>query len=327
MKHSWKAAMPCLAILLTLALAVEYMGCTKSEPPLAPYNPGVVTLTPMAVEGGTYAPRISWNGSYVTALGINRGPKAIVDTSLNWLIYAAGDGLQYPEKYGTLPAGAQDLTVSSGGKPTTSLVEDQEYTFWIARSDAWAAIDANRGKVLVADSTATATSRVSGDSLFLSSRSFASKINPIDVYINIRNVKSVGRLTGDLGYIHVIQTDTSNAPIITFKIAQQDTVPPDTLLADIGICTGLAYNASSIVWEALAVDSSSGKPVYWTKDVIASPVIAGQKIPGTVEFTALPPGGLPRHSDYYIWIANKNWNQTNRSRSTWNYASATFRGE
>jgi hypothetical protein len=161
---------------------------------------------------------------------------------------------------------------------------------------------------------------MSGDTLYLNAQSYTVKQNPIDLYINIRNIRSVGRL----GTIDVIQTNTSNAPIITFTINQAGTPPPDSLLANIGISAGGQYDVSSVVWEVLAVDSSSGQAVFWTRDVISSPVTAGQSIPGTAVFTAFPPEGLKRNQGYYVWIANKNWDQKNRSRTAFNYASATF---
>lgn len=314
-----EALLPGLATLLLLALATGTMGCKNNDQPLAPYNPGTITLTPLSVQA-SYDPRITWNGSYVSAVGVNRGSRAIIDTSLVWLIHQAGNALHYPQTFGTIPSGAEDLTVSSGGQATSALSEDVVYSFWIAREDVWGTIAANHGKVLAADSTLSTGSRVSGDTLYLSAASFAAKVNPIDIYINIRNVRPVGRL----GVINVIQTNTSNAPIITFTITQTGTLPPDTLLANMGIASGAQYDVSSVAWEVLAVDSSSGTPVYWSKDVIGSPVTAGQKIPGTVEFTAFPSTGLQRNVSYYVWIANKNWDQRNRTRSAYNYASATF---
>ncbi len=179
---------------------------------------------------------------------------------------------------------------------------------------------ANPGKLLMSDSTMSALSRVSGDTLFLSTRSFTVEKRPIDLYIGIKNLRSVGKL----GVIEVIQTNTSNAPIIRWHIIQTNPVPPDTMLANIGIAGGDHYEVSTVAWEILAVDTSSGQRVYWTTDVIVPPLVAGQTVPGTDVFTALAPAGLQRNAGYYIWIANKNWDQRSRTRTTVNYAYATF---
>ncbi|MEW6511944.1 MAG: hypothetical protein AB1428_13415 [Bacteroidota bacterium] len=295
-------------------------GCTKDELPLAPYAPGVITLSQLSIEDSVYTPRVSWSGGYVCAVGVNRGTLAILDTSLQWLIHQSGNGLHYQQRFGETPAGAENLTATYGGQPATSLVEDQVYTFWVARDDVWGILAANPGKVLRLDTAATVAARVVADTVFLAAASYSIKVNPINLWIGIRNVFPVGRL----GVIDVKQTNTNNAPIISFRVTQTGVTPPDTLLADLGICSGGAYEAGSVVWEVLAVDSTVSPAQFWTRDVIASPVTAGQYIPGTYIFTPFPTTGLTRNKTYYVWIANKNWDQRNRLRSTYNYASATF---
>lgn len=308
-------------LLLLLLYVGTFMSCTKEEEtPLAPYVPGTVTLTKINVEDSVYVPRISWGGGYVSALGVNRGTGARLDTSLVWLIHQAGNALHYQQVFGKLPAGAEDLTTTFGGHPLTATQEDQVYMFWVAREDVWGTIAANPGKLLMSDSTMSASSRISGDTLFLSTRSFKVEKRPIDLYIGIKNLRSVGKL----GVIEVIQTNTSNAPIIRWSIIQTNPVPPDTMLANIGIAGGDHYEVSTVAWEILAVDTSSGQRVYWTTDVIVPPLVAGQNVPGTDVFTALAPTGLQRNAGYYVWIANKNWDQRSRARTTVNYAYATF---
>jgi len=308
-------------LLLLLLYVGTFMSCKKEEEaPLAPYVPGTVTLTKINVEDSVYVPRISWGGGYVSALGVNRGTAARLDTSLVWLIHQAGNALHYQQVFGKLPAGAEDLTTTFGGHPLTAMQEDQVYMFWVAREDVWGTIAANPGKLLMSDSTMSALSRVSGDTLFLSTRSFSLEKRPIDLYIGIKNLRSVGKL----GVIEVIQTNTSNTPIIRWSIIQTNPVPPDTMLANIGIAGGDHYEVSTVAWEILAVDTSSGQRVYWTTDVIVPPLVAGQTVPGTDVFTALAPTGLQRNAGYYIWIANKNWDQRSRGRTASNYAYATF---
>jgi hypothetical protein len=308
------------SIMILLAIDMMLPGCLKNAPPQAPYEAGTVNLTSLRAEPGVYAPRVSWIGGYVSAVGVNLGSAARLDSSLVWLVYEAGDGIHYQPRFGQIPSGAQDLTTSFGGHPATTLTEDRIYTFWVAKDDIWNVMNASPGKVLFADTSATSVSRTSNDTLYLTSQSFLSAIEPIDVYIGIRNVRAVGRL----GVIDVIQTDTSNSPLITFTIAQAGTAPPDSLLTNMGICEGQQYDVGAVIWEVLAVDVSSGQPTYWTTDVIASPVIAGHSIPSTEVFTAYPAEGLQRNKAYYIWIANKDWDQRSRLRSTYNYASATF---
>jgi hypothetical protein len=322
MKHQTRTTIVTAATLLTTVLiGIAFMSCSKNEEsPLSPYVPGQILLTKINVEDSVYVPRISWGGGYVSALGVNRGNAARLDTSLVWLIHQAGNSLHYQQRFAQVPTGAEDITTTYGGHPLTAMQEDQVYMFWVAREDVWPTITANAGKLLVRDSAMTALSRVSGDTLFLNAQSFIPEVRPIDLYIGIKNLRSVGKL----GVIEVIQTNTSNTPILRWTLIQTNPALPDTMLANIGIAGGDKYDVSTVAWEILAVDTSSGQRVYWTKDVITSPLVAGQNVPGTDVFTALAPTGLQRKSGYYIWIANKNWDQRNRTRTAANYAYATF---
>jgi len=318
MIHTRKRVHPVGVLALAVVVSCVCAGCQTSEEPLAVYAGGGNSLTTMIVEGGVLSPRVTWVGGYVSAFGVNRGRIARLDSTLIWLVHQGGDNLHFPQTYGQLPAGAEDLTSRYGGHSLGKLAEDEVYTFWIIRDDAWAVIAAQPGKVLAIDSTSTAVTRLSGDTLYVSARSLALSVTPVDLYISIKNVSSFGKLA----LINVTATDTSNAPVITFKIIQAGV--PDSLLADIGISAGGGYDVTKVVWEVLAVDTSGGQTRYWTKDVIGSPVVVGRDIPGTQTFAAFPAAGLARNQTYYVWIANKNWDQKNRSRTASNYAYATF---
>lgn len=309
------------ALLVFIVLGGTFMSCSKDEEaPLAPYVPGQIALSKINVEDSVYIPRISWGGGYVSGLGVNRGTAARLDSSLVWLIHQASNGIHYQQKFGVLPAGAEDITSAFGGHPMSATQEDEVYMFWIAREDVWGTIAANPGKLLLQDTTLTTLSQIRGDTLFLNPQSFNVEMRPIDLYIGIKNLRSVGKL----GVIDVIQTNTSNAPILRWHIIQTNPVPPDTMLANIGIAGGDKYDVSTVAWEILAVDTSSGQRVYWTKDIIVPPLVAGQRVEGTDVFTELSTTGLLRKASYYIWIANKNWDQRNRARTAANYAYATF---
>ncbi len=56
----------------------------------------------------------------------------------------------------------------------------------------------------------------------------------------------------------------------------------------------------------------------------AQPVVAGQVFDGTHIFVKYPVNGLQRGRDYYIWIANKDWDGESRLRVTNFYAYVTF---
>jgi hypothetical protein len=170
----------------------------------------------------------------------------------------------------------------------------------------------------VADSTATAPVVNRNDTLVISPLDFTSVTSRLDVYINIRDVFVYGRIADD---ITVTQSDSSNMPLVTFTIASGVV---DTAVSAVGICSGDQYNVNSRVWEVISTDVRPDTTIYWKNDVIRSPFRLGQSFAGTSAFVTYPAEGLKRNQQYYLWFANKNWDQTTRLRSTPNYGFATF---
>ncbi len=241
-----------------------------------------------------YVPRISWGGGYVSGLGRQQG-------RISQAGYFAGLADSPGRQWHPLPAAIWPAPCRRG-RPYDNLWRASRSDHPEGRS-AVHVLGRQRGRLgndccqsretpVVGLRHSTTPSRVSGDTLFLSPQSFTVEKRPIDLYIGIRNLRPLGRL----GVIEVIQTDTSNAPILRWRITQTGTLPPDTLLANIGIAGGDHYDVSTVVWEILAVDTSSGQRVYWTRDVILPPLIAGQAVPGTDVFTAFPSTGLQRNA-------------------------------
>ncbi len=264
-----------LPILLGLLFSCGLWSCAPDDNPLAPYAGGRRELLSISVEGGTFNPKATWLGGYVAVFGVNIGYRAELDTSLRWLIRNPGDNIRYPVTFGQLPSGAQHITSDFGGQAITQLAEDVVYTFWVMKDDVWLQVSSETGKALVADTDATDPVRVQGDTIYISSLSFSQLIDTIDVFVNTKNPSSRGRLAD----LTVVETDTSNDAIITFEIKQSGVT--DTLIATIGICEDTpVFNVNKVFWEVLSIDTVGGTPVYRTKNVIASPVLTGQPIPG-----------------------------------------------
>lgn len=303
-----------IAGILALALA-----CGDDESPLAPYA-GQPVMSDIAVEGGTLTPKLTWLGGYVTALGINRGPVAALDSTLVWLIHAGDNNIHYPVTYGQVPTGAQDLTAQYGGKRLDQLEEDLGYTFWVLKEEAWKSLASSANKQLrVNTGAAAAPVETRGDTVFIHPLSHTQKGDTIDVFVNVKEVKPTGRL----GVINVRQSRDSNNPIITWQIIQSGVT--DTLLAALGLVNAQQYQVTGNLWEVWSEESSGGQPVYGKKNVIRAPVTMGQPISTTHVFAEYPARGLERNKDYYVWIANKDWDGRRRLNSTNFYAHATFR--
>ncbi|HEX2866393.1 MAG TPA: hypothetical protein VHO03_05095 [Ignavibacteriales bacterium] len=299
-------------------LAGSFNGCSKSDTGLAPYT-DKPELSQLTVEKLSFRPNFEWLGGYVSVLGVNRGSKAALDSTLVWLVYAPGNSLHFPVQFGSLPPGAQDLTSKYGGKKADSLSEDVQYTYWLMKEDAWNQVKTASEKNLTVDSSlSTSSVVVAGDSVRVTPMSFARVTENLDVFVNITSVESLGGLAD----ITVTQSQKDNYPVIRWKIKKSDVT--DSTISVIGLNEGNQYTATGQKWEVWSVDSSSGKKVYGKNDVIPSPLALGKNIPGTQTFVEFPAEGLKRGIDYYLWIANKSWDQQGHTRFTQYYAYAVF---
>ena len=305
-------------LLVTSMAATVTFSCSDSEGPLAAYMGGGSLLSTMIVEEGSFRPKVTWVGGYVSMVGINQGTESTLDSSLIWLVVVPNNNLPFPASYGVLPPGGQDLTSSYGGATPDSLSEDSTYTFWIVKESARSAVIANPGLILREDSVGSESGTVVGDTLFIGPMSFQSKTVPLDVFINVDDVRALGPLAA----IEIEASNIDNYPRIRWQVR---TSGEDSLVAALGIVRGLQYTVNSLVWEVLSIDSSSGQPVYRDTNVVASPIVAGQSFPNTEIFTQYPEGGLQRGEYYFFWIANKDWDGIGHQRFTTDHAYVTFR--
>lgn len=303
-----------IGAILLVAISIS---CSEDDNGVAPYvgSPEMSTIT---VEESSFMPKITWVGGYATVLGVNRGTKAALDTSLIWLIKADGDNLHYPVKFNQLPAGSVDLTTQYGGVSIDSLNEDEDYTFWVMQSDAWNQVSNSNGKFFVVDTSLASGEIISeADSIKMSTSFFTSFSKRLDVFINIEDISTFGQL----GIISVEPT-RSDKPIINWEITQSGVT--DSLISVIGICEGSQFNASSTVWEVYSETVENDSTFYGSANVIAAPVNVGDSLAQTRAFVSFDKEGLERGKTYYIWIANNLWDGESRLRFAQGYAYATF---
>ena len=305
-------------LLVTSMAATVAFSCSDSEGPLAPYAGGGRPLSTLTIEENSFRPEITWVGGYASIVGINKGSAAVLDSSLIWAVSIAENNLRFPATFGVLPAGGQDLTASVGGTTPDSLSEDSTYTFWVLKEGARGTVMANAGLILREDSLGSESGSVVGDTVFIGPKSFLKITVPLDVFINIDDVRTLG----PLATIEVKASNIDNHPRISW---QMRTPGADSLAAALGIVTGLQYSVNNLVWEVLSIDSSAGQVVYRDTNVVASPIVGGQQFPATEIFTAYPAAGLQRGQYYFFWIANKDWDGIGHQRFSANHAYATFR--
>lgn len=304
---------------LSLFLALAFLACNVQEDTLAPYL-GATPMGNILVQDSTLSPRVYWNGGYVSVFGVNAGAVAALDSTLVFLVHAAGNSVRYPVTVGQIPPGASNIAPTYGGTSVTKLVEDAVYTFWVMKEDAWSQIVSQRGKRIRPDANATGAVRVVGDTVFTNTILHTQHTQAADAFVNIRNLDPRGRLAD----LWVQQTDTSNNAVLTFTVKQPGVTSP--MVAAMGLVVGSGtYLVDNVVWEVLSVDASGPKPVYRTKDVIASPVLLGESLPQTEAFKSFPLSGLERGRAYYVWVASKDWDGLSRdSRTVPYYSWITF---
>ncbi|HRS51239.1 MAG TPA: hypothetical protein P5268_00660 [Candidatus Marinimicrobia bacterium] len=276
-------------------------------------------MSDLIIEQETFTPKFTWLGGYGCAFGVNRGDQARLDSTLQWLIQADGNNLHYPVKYGELPQGATDITNVYGGH-FERLIEDSTYTFWIVKEDAWGTVVENAGKLILEAELDSVTTMTNEDTLWIDSYSYVQKSCWIDVYTNI-DMASV-KLRGAFAKITITETDTSNSPVITWKIT--DSSVDDSLVAAVGVCVGESYDPKKIVWEIWSVDTTGGQKVYGKNNVINQPLVIGSPVPGTRVFVECPSKGLSRNKTYLFWMAGKDWNGVDHLRSTKYHSYITF---
>jgi hypothetical protein len=275
-------------------------------------------MSDIVVEEASFSPKITWVGGYASVLGINTGTEAALDSSLVWLIKTDDNELEYPVTVGELPDNAVDLTADYGGDAIDSLLEDNDYTFWVMKQQAWEKVSSYDGGKLYVDSTMAEGNVVRNqDSISVSNYVHTQFSKKLDVFVNVEGLSTFGQL----GEIFVNET-RSNRPIINWEKYGDNVV--DSAISVIGICEGQQHNSETTVWEVYSVSTEDEDTVYGKANIIEPPVNVGETFSNTREFVEFNLEGLERDKSYYIWIADSTWNGEDRLRFAEGYAYATF---
>lgn len=313
----WKRTVQFILLIIIMSF---HFSCNQEENELTQSYAGSPTMSKITVEEGTFKPRVTWSGGYISVIGANKGNVAKLDGSLIWLIKNNSNDIRYPVTFGSVPEGSQSILNQFGGVQMDSLVEDFTYTYWVLKGNLWDQIAQHPGKILITDSSLPAgTINVVGDSLRISQHSFAKSSQAIDLFTNIKDIQVFGRL----GRINIIQAVDSRGPIIKWEITQAGVT--DTKLSAIGIVMAQRYSPTNQIWEIWSEEDSPQGKIFGKKNIISAPIYAGTNISGSRVFQAFPEEGLVRGKDYYIWIANSSWDGKNHGRTVNGYAYAYFK--
>jgi hypothetical protein len=131
-------SVPALKVLRTVALVIVFgvlagigtSGCSTESLPPAPYL-GERSLEFLRVTQN-YTPDIQWVGGRVAAVGVNRGDRAALDSTLVWIRRASGNSISSVVTIG--PDFDAAYVQSLGGTPQEELTDRETYTFWLAEA-------------------------------------------------------------------------------------------------------------------------------------------------------------------------------------------------
>ena len=128
----WRPGHALALAALVACAALAAGGCSDDANPLAPYE-GQRPLDLLRVTQ-SFTPQLQWVGGRVAAVGVNRGTRAALDSTLVWMMTAPGDDIS---SFVTVGEGGDDARVMSyGGTPQDRLTDGQTYTFWLAEQSA-----------------------------------------------------------------------------------------------------------------------------------------------------------------------------------------------
>lgn len=118
-------------VALALMGAGLLAACDGVSDVLAPYE-GQRPLTLLRVTQ-SFTPDVQWVGGRVAAVGVNRGERAALDSTLVWMMAAPDNSINSHVTVGQQTA--EDLIRQYGGTPADSLDHEGTYTFWIAERE------------------------------------------------------------------------------------------------------------------------------------------------------------------------------------------------
>ena len=142
------------AALLVAVLALGSAACDGGGADnLAPYE-GARALDLLRVTQ-SFTPEIQWVGGRVAAVGVNRGTRPALDSTLVWMQQATGNTISSFATVGQ--ASAQAAVEGYGGTFQSQLTDGETYTVWIAEQAALdAGLDSNQVAAgALADTTLT----------------------------------------------------------------------------------------------------------------------------------------------------------------------------
>lgn len=127
-----RAAVPGFLLLLSALGFAQMAGCDSAENPLLPYEGERPFIIQQVTQ--SFAPDLQWVGGRAAAVGVNRGDRAALDSTLVWLRLSGSDDIPSPISVND-EFDAEEVA-NRGGQPSDSLEDRVTYTIWVAAREA-----------------------------------------------------------------------------------------------------------------------------------------------------------------------------------------------
>ncbi len=259
-------------VLISLLPAMLfYAGCKEdSSNTLAPYTAQrSLFFTNITVNS---KPDIQWLGGRAMAVGVNRGTKPALDSTLVWVQTASDNSISSAITYGA--SSDRNRIISYGGTPADSLDSDVQYTFWVATKEAFEA-RLDTSKSVVNPTSLADTTCMVGYWLKGQSGGEGGTSNPI-VRIRVRREQTLG----------------SDKFTIVWT-------PATSAFNRVAVRSGSTGGWTDMLWH---INTPNGS------DNILPPVVIGVPPAGVTEGTPWTENSFVNGTTYTIWMANRNWN-------------------
>jgi hypothetical protein len=262
------------SIIAMLAM-ISMISCRgNQENPLAAYEGD----RPLSFQRVTqsYHPDIQWLGGRVAAVGVNRGSKAALDSTLVWIQTSATDMIG---PVSTVGLHADAATVRKyRGIPVDSLENETKYTFWIAEK---AVFDGALNSTLRTPFSFRDTS-FTINVLFTSPMQWGER-DPSDPF--------------------------EERPLVTFSIVRDEKLTGDRFIVSwtpdtvafrrIGIRKGSYPAFTDLVWHVFLPDS--------VPDKIRPPICVPTPPSGAGVAVDWPSEGFEKGTVYFLWMVRTGW--------------------
>jgi hypothetical protein len=259
---------------LVLVATITLASCTEESNPAAPYL-GQRDLEFLKVTR-SFTPDLQWVGGRVAAVGINRGDRAALDSTLVWIRTATDNSISSVVTMG--PDFDRAFVESVGGTPQERVSDGETYTFWIAEAAAFQA---------------------GLDPVRFEPSAFA------DTTLTFRLVM-LGQSGGDpnLGVQFSVTVDESLTAGIRYILSW---TPEHIRFRQIAVRRATAGGWTNLVWH---IRVPQDQPASLTP-----PLIIGQAPEGTQEIVEFPETGF-EPTVHTVWGATDAWNESFAASAT-----------